>query len=424
MPAMVASSPDPSLLQRAESLFSTGRFEAATPLLQTLVSAADAADSTGPPDAAARIARLRLAQLALLANRPLSALGELTHLPAPLADSDQVLRLHAIAAYRAGRLDEAAASYHRLGRHGLAGVLTRLSHAHTDSTAATAPADSVSCRLDWLRHQPLPVIRAELNGEPAHLVIDTGCAELMLDTAMAGRLGLSAGTPERAELAGGHGSVAYGILAELGLGHVRLRQLPIQLGALDTVFRPFFPELPIHGILGCAVLSRFHSRLDYAARALHLTAPNVATAESGLATTAAGRGTPFWLAGLYTPVARAQLNGHYTIQCFLDTGMSGAALALAPSSLPGLGLTPADDDTHTGYSAGGSISVPTLTLDEVVFAGHTRHSLPALVLPRFALERRFGFRLGGLLAHDFFAGGSLSLDFHTMHLVFERHDTQ
>ncbi len=423
MPAMVASTSDPNLLQRAESLFSAGRFEAATPLLQTLVNEADAAGNAGAPDAAARIARLRLAQLALLANRPLSALGELAQLPAPLADSDQALRLHAIAAYRAGRLDEAAASYHRLGRHGLAGVLTRLAHAYADNTAATAPAGTPGWCLDWLRHQPLPVIRAELNGEAAHLVIDTGCAELMLDTAMAGRLGLSAGAPERAELAGGHGSVAYGILAELGLGNARLHQLPVQLSALDAVFRPFFPDLPIHGILGCAVLSRFHTRLDYAARALHLTVPNAA-AESGLATTAAKRGTPFWLAGLYTPVARAQLNGHYTCQCFLDTGMSGAALALAPSSLPGLGLTPADDDTHTGYSAGGTISVPTLTLDEVVFAGHTRRSLPALVLPHFALEHRFGFRIGGLLAHDFFAGGSLSLDFHTMHLVFEHHDTQ
>ena len=389
-------------MRHAATLFSSGRFAEAEARLRQIDD-----EQPGQYEVLSR-----LGHLALLSNRLEQAVDCLAQALGLNPRSHSTWNLLADAYYRKGELGSAAYCYGRLQRSELAGSLAAMS----DRTPYVLQDGGHSLVLPWTVSEPLPVIGARINGHRANLVLDTGAGELVLDEQFATAANVPLGGRETRRFAGGRdAAVWYGHARELELETLALHDLPVQVLPLGPVFDPFFPSLPVHGILGTAVLSRFVATLDYRSRALRLE-PLADRVESPgpREASASAQGTSFWIAGSHYPVACGGLPG--TAQClmFLDTGMTGAAFALPRSTAGAAGLAFASQDTETGYGGGGEVRGHRTTLSTLALGETSRTNVHGMVLDAFPLELQFGFRISGLLAQDFFADCALTLDFGTM----------
>lgn len=102
---------------------------------------------------------------------------------------------------------------------------------------------------------------------------------------------------------------------------------------------------------------------------------------------------------------------------FLDTGMAGAAVVVPRSSADAARITSIDVTPQTGHGGGGEVQGRFVRLDRVCLGLTCSDHVEGLVLEDFPLELQFGFRIGGLIAQDFFRGSALTLDFGTMSLT-------
>ena len=93
-----------------------------------------------------------------------------------------------------------------------------------------------------------------------------------------------------------------------------------------------------------------------------------------------------------------------------------AAFALPRSTVHAADLTFSAQHTRTGYGGGGEVRGVPAKLARLTLGETCRSNLQGMVLDAFPIELQFGFRIGGLLAQDFFTDCALTLDFGTMHL--------
>ncbi len=391
-------------MAHAAALFSSGRFTEAESRFSQLNSA-----QPGQFEILSR-----LGHLALLSNRLEQAIDFLAQALHINSRSRGTWGLLADAYYRKGELGSAAYCYSRLHRSELAGTLAAMS----GLTPYIVQGDAGALVLPWTVSEPLPVISARINGCPANLVIDTGAGELVLDEQFAISADVPLGGRESRRFAGGReAAVWYGHAGTLELEEMALLHLPVQALPLEPIFGPFFPSLPIHGILGPAVLSQFVATLDYGAQALRLE-PRAGQDRPSPEETAipASGGTPFWIAGSHYPVAAGALPGSPYCLLFLDTGMAGTAFALPCSTADAANLACSSEGTWTGQGGGGEVQGRSATLSGLSLGQTRRSKLHGVVLEAFPLEVQFGFRIGGLLAQDFFKDCALTLDFGTMRM--------
>lgn len=387
-------------VQLAEELFASGAFTEA----EALFGAVRARDPGH------RIAAARLGQLALLADRLEPAITLLRHALRLSAGAPWLAALLAEAYVRRGELEEAVPLLQAAGRPAYATKLARMS-----GELAYAPGnDARSTALPWVAAEPLPLVRVHIHGQPMNLILDTGAGELVLDTAWARPLGLTTVSSERGGFAGGRSATVHHVwVEELQLGDVVLQRVPAQVCDLTAIFSPFFPGIPVHGVLGTALLYHFNAVIDHVRGELRLRLRGVA---GPVPSRAASCTVPFWLAGDHYILVDAHANGGHPGLMFVDTGMTGAALAAPPATCHTLGTTMTTDRHHTGYGGGGEVRAYPFTLDELCLGDWCRHALSAMCLPSFPLERQFGFRIAGLLAHDFFRNCAIELDFDRMRL--------
>jgi clan AA aspartic protease (TIGR02281 family) len=152
-------------------------------------------------------------------------------------------------------------------------------------TALDAPADDLATFL--LGHGfvavPLHVnavghfeLAAEVNGQAARLLLDTGASHTVFATPSAERLGLR--TAPSAERASGVGAADHATatttVADLRLGAVRLRGIAAWTFDLGHVNRALEARggAPIDGALGGDVLRPAEAVIDYARATLYLRA--------------------------------------------------------------------------------------------------------------------------------------------------------
>jgi hypothetical protein len=381
-------------LQKADELFAAGRFAEAEATYR---------ERAREGQADYRIAA-RLGHLALLDDR----LGDARRwLERALAQEPAALPARALlaeAAERGGAVDEAARHLRAVGRHGLAGVLERLRGARgyrTQEVSAVAPLTVVD---------PLPVVAAEVDGVGASLVVDTGCGLCALDTDFAAALGLQTTDPETAHFAGGRaGAVRHALVGSLALGGLPVTGVPVQVYPLRAVFAAYLPAPPVDGILGTALLYRFRATLDLPQGALRLE-PRRPGTPAGRSARDAG-GAPLWLGQGYVPLVTASLDALASALFFLDTGMSGATLAVPRATAEAARLRLLPGERETGLGGGGPVGAALLTARRLGVGGEVAGPVRGLLLDAFPLERQLGFRVAGLLGFDLLRGGAATLDF-------------
>lgn len=372
-------------LKLASELYHGGR-------LGEALAHAESLWSDGPPTAALTVL---LGELRLLANR-LDAAAPL--LRAALDERPGHPRLTGLWAElerRRGHWRSAAAALVSLGRTACAAQLDALAR----TGAGRLPPGWSAPRIAWIERDPVPMIEVRVGDRIAHMLLDTGIGDTLLDRDLAHRLDLQSFGGEAIHFpAGPPGRVEYAILPRLGLGPLDLEGVPVQVMPLRETFAGLI-ERPVDGILGLGLLSRFHSRLDGHDGRLCLTRPE-----------RPGPGVPFYWAGEHYALVEARIDDRLDTLLFLDTGMVGAAFRITPAMAEHAGLESGATRTHAGFAIAHQLAARPVRAQAIEAAGARRERLDGMLVAAFRLERAFGFRVSGLLGQDFIAGGSLDLD--------------
>lgn len=271
--------------------------------------------------------------------------------------------------------------------------------------------------LLFIRKDPIPVVTLSVNGSAAHFLIDTGGGDLIIDPRFAGELGIEEAGPDRSVFGGGKaGSYTHARIDSLQMGDTLIKNLPAML--LDTrrfSAGLFGNEIRVDGILGTGIMRRFLTTLDYAAEKIIFERPLGAVSREKY-TKEGYTHIPFWMAGDHFMLVRGFCEAREMLM-FLDTGLGGAAFTCPRSTLRECGFSLDKRNRFFGLGGGGSFrSIPfvvgSLQLGNI--EEKNLHGIYGAFPP--ALERNFGFRIGGLISHEFFKHHNVVFDFSNMRL--------
>jgi Aspartyl protease len=276
-------------------------------------------------------------------------------------------------------------------------------------------------RIPFLATDPLPVIELRVNGVgPLTFFIDTGGAELILDTTVARRVGALLCGSIRGDYAGQKTVLTgLGSVDSATLGDIVMRHVPIQVLDIAAMSKLFSTQ--IHGILGACVLQHFLSTIDYVTGAL-LLRRDTAAVEMGLDARAV---TPFWLLEKHCMLTWGTLNHLPPMLFFVDTGLAAAGFTASEAVLRAAGISVDWSRASTGPGGAGEVRAVEFQADRVAL-GLGPDAVVETGVRGIAIEGgvsilngTLGVQVGGVISHQFFRKRSLTLDFKAMRLVLQ-----
>ena len=288
-------------------------------------------------------------------------------------------------------------------------------------------------RIDFVVTDPLPVIEVSVNGgEPVHFLIDTGGAEVILDSVLAREVGAEIAGTITGEFAGSQkATVELGRIDSIKVGEFVVKNVPVHTLSLDTSTDSFLSTLvgglDIQGVIGTRLLMHFISTIDYVNGTLILrrtTDANLETLEETTNLTGT-RVIPFWLIQTHYIVAWGTVNGGEPMLFFVDTGLEGKSFTALESVLQEAGVSVDWTKDYETFGGGGKYRRVDITIDRLTLGSGTnevvKHAVPGVVdeKPGPVLGDALGFRIGGLISHQFFRDYALTLDFIGMRLVLQ-----
>ncbi|MDJ0805845.1 MAG: retropepsin-like aspartic protease [Gammaproteobacteria bacterium] len=358
--------------------------------------------------------QVRLGRLALLSNHPRRAIDYFTSVLNNGLRSRGNWELLADAYLQNNEPGQAALCYERAGRPGLAGTLAVM--ANLEVCQVSGCDDSVE--LGWLSNSNLPLIRAEANGKRLNLLVDTAASDLVLDENVAIDAGIPHGGSETRFFAGGlSSSVTYGYMEALQLGDLLVSHILTQHLDLQTVLAAYSATLPIHGILGLSVLSRFKTMLDYRQGCLRLSTGSAI--ENTLSSGVESNSFPMWIADHQFILVQAQMQNAETGLWAIDTGMNGVAFAVSADTAMSVGLQGQGGEQEAGIGGGGAVKGQRVMLPSLKLGEFERKNSEGMLLHSLPLQSHLELRMFGMLAGDFLQDARLSMDFSTMQMTLD-----
>jgi hypothetical protein len=357
--------------------------------------------------------------------RPLLAAGHLALMRNDLARAEQLLsqavardrkcrqaiELLAEVSYRRDDFAEAASRQRAAGNRPVAAKLS--------SFAGLRPYDIEgpdSVRVPFVRTDPLPIVTVHLNGgAEVPFFLDTGGGEVILDTGFAEAAGVRLFGSESSFFGGGQtAKIGHGAADSLSIGDMTIRNLPVNVLDLE----PMGPMLGSPGLAGCigtCLLYRFLATIDYPGEALVLRrkAPLSEPADAAI-------DLPFLLADDHFMLAEGRLNDGPPTTFFVDSGLAGGAFACPASTLKEAGVKRGSGPIVEGRGGGGTMKVWPFDVASLCLGGARRQGLQGIagVFPP-QLEWAYGFRIGGLISHEFLRSYAVTFDFERMAIRLE-----
>lgn len=282
-------------------------------------------------------------------------------------------------------------------------------------------------QIPFVITDPLPVVEVTVNGAaPMPFVIDTGGAELILDTEFARQVGAVLAATATGQGAGPSGAYGMGRVDAVGIGEFTLRNVPIH--TLDT--RPLAAALAgqrVSGVIGTRLLMHFLATIDYPKHQLILRRPTPSHFATPPTTPANATAIPFWLVEMHMMLARGSINDLEPMLLFVDTGLAGSGFTAAESTLRAAGVSIDWSQAREGPGAFGMVEATPVVLERVSLGSDeqvvTAHNLTALAIRElpsvFSSTDKLGFRIGGLISHSFFRPYALTFDFAAMRLYLQ-----
>jgi hypothetical protein len=404
----------PTDLNAADALFQAGKF----------ADAEKAYAQTAAHDPANLTSQLQLGRIALLSNHLDQAQLRLKKALALQPANVAAKIMLAEAFYRRDNFAEAANAMAGLGpsdSQQLANVST-LNRAKLESFQGLAPYEIHGpgdiTRLKFVKRDPLPLVKLRINGGKEVLFfIDTGGAELTLDTDFAKELGIPQFGAVQGTFSGGqHSAVLNGRVESITAGDWVVKNVPVQEIALRQLSQAFGIQ-QLDGCVGTIFLSHFLSTIDFRNGELVLRRKNAGeNLDHGLKQI----DVPFWMAGDHFMVGWGQVNSLPPALLFVDTGVAGAGAKLAPSVLHQAGIKLDEKQAAAGQGGGGSFTTVPYVVPQLSFGGVRETNVAGVFDGPFPWEHSLGFFLAGDVGHDFVAPYSVTLDFSHMLMRFSQ----
>lgn len=379
----------------ADALFAQGRFAQA--------KAAYAAVSPASADYAPALRRM--GAIALYQNRLAEAERDLLAAYSRNPADKNTAKLLAEIANRQGAFAKCAVWLRRAGDPQRAAAFAAFGNAQAYRIVSSATA----AEIPFVQTDPLPAIRAGVNGHEGLFLIDTGGGEAVLDPAFAAAAGVKRSGGDKGVFAGGKSAtVSLGRISRMSLGAVTLADVPAGL-VPTSGFSNAAHGKAVAGVIGVGLLSRFLSTIDYPGGKLVL-APKDSAPQPGIE-------IPFWLLSDHLIVARGRLDGGPDEPFIVDTGLAGSAFTAPRATLAAAHIPVPELDPSSGGAIGTAAAVPfpVASLSLGALKGTNLQGLYGPFPP--ALETGLGVRIAGIVSHSFFRPYAITFDFTQMRII-------
>lgn len=391
-----------------DSLFRAGQFDQAAAGYRER-------QRSNPRDAAAAA---MLGRIALLRNDLKEAERQLRRAVELAPDDQDAKRVLAQSYVRRDDYANAARWFQEAGNHSAA----KLYEAFKGQRPYQIDAAGDSTIVPFLTTDPLPFVSVSIDGhEPVDFILDTGGAQVYVDREYAKSVGIEELATNTGSFAGGQtAETGQAKLASLGLGRLTVRQLPVTLLSLR---RLKLNGRAVSGVLGTEFFSHFLTTIDYPNGRLILRSKRTHDRFVRAATEQGQESVRFWWQGTHYLVAWGRVNASGPQLWFMDTGLAGAGLTVAQSTVEAGGIRLREDQARTGAGGGGTgafRAVP-FVADSVWLGGVRERNVPGTFGPFPAgLEHAQGFRIAGIISHAFFRPYAVTFDFDDLRIYLKR----
>jgi hypothetical protein len=400
----------PALLESANGLFREGKF-AESGSLYSKIQAEDRASFE---------AALRLGTIALFKNKLAEAEKSLTKALRLKPEDRSAKKLLAQVYYRQDDFEKAAPLYRTLGAEPVAKKL----ESFKGVTPYQIEGKADVAQVPFLHTDPLPLIEVKVNGGAAvNFIIDTGASEVYIDPGLAKKVGAAQFGSTTGTYGGGlQAETGQGRIDSLSLGNFVIRNVPVHILSTQR-FAPAARGKRVDGVLGTVMLSHFLSTLDYPNGKLILrrkTKGQLQKIEDQAKDEKAAI-VPFWMAGDHFLVAWGQVNRSKAMLLFVDTGLAGGGFLCPESTLKEAAIKLPAGPTLEGIGGGGKVKIVPFEVEELSLGAVKERRIRAFFGPfPDRIEYSEGFRIGGIISHQFFRPYALTLDFTDMRLFLTR----
>jgi len=397
-------------LETADNLFKAGKFAEAEKLYVKVLAV----------ESANFQAALRLGSISLLANRLADAQKWLAKAMELKPDEQAPKSLMAEVFYRQDEFRRAAPLFRAIGQEAVAKKL----ESFKGITPYQIKGKAKLTHLKFIMTDPLPVVQVRVNeGEPVNFFIDTGGAEVIIDTEFAKELNIAQFGSMTGSFAGGKkAAFQHGRVDFLTLGDFTVKNVPVNVMDVRRFSQPVFGGKRVDGIIGTVLLYHFIPTLDYPQGELVLrrkTKENMDLVEEEAKAKRAIK-IPFWMAGDHYMVAWGAVNKSQPLLFFVDTGLAGGGFTCPESTLKEASIDLQESLAAEGIGGGGKVKVVPFVVEELKLGDAKEHNVRGLYTGPFPLENAFRFRIGGLISHGFFRHYALTLDFVGMRFFLEK----
>jgi len=279
--------------------------------------------------------------------------------------------------------------------------------------------------IPFIMLDPLPVVEVYVTGKgPYNFFIDTGGAEVILQTQLADELGVETYGEIIGDFAGGKKApMALGKLESLKAGDMLIKNIPAHVHPLTGAEEIF--HHPIHGVIGTSLLRHFYTSIDYANRELVLRQLSEHSAGWMETVAQSNISVPFWLIEMHMMMARGNINDLDSSLFFVDTGLGNRGFLASQSLIDLTGFTLDWSKVEASPGGGGEVRSVNFSIDKITLGeGVNRFSKENVTASQHQGELAIfkgvlGFDVEGLISHDFFKQTCLTMDFQKMRLIIQ-----
>jgi hypothetical protein len=412
-----ASEPKQLEIDSADRLFQSGKFVEAGKIYSQIVA-------QNPKDYSAT---LQLGRIALLSNRLDHAQKWLEKALTLRPNETDAKVMLAEVFYRRDDFQKAAASLKGVDVSNnklINSQYPTLNVAKLESFKGQTPyelhGNGTVTRLKFVRTEPLPVVNVRVNGgHEVTFFIDTGGSEIALDTDFAKELGVPQfGTVQGTFSGGQHAQVQQGRIESLTVGDWTIKNLPTAMLPLRQLSEGLGVK-QINGIIGTTLFYHFLVTMDYPHGELVLRRKDARSLEEFKKSPGKRVAVPIWMASDHFMVGWGQIEKLPPTLLFVDSGLVGAGVKLAESVIKEAGIKLEESKATEGAGGGGTLKIVPYTVHQLSFGEIKEENVPGLYDGPFPWENMFGFRLAGMVGHDFLKPYAVTFDFQNMQIFLQ-----
>lgn len=273
--------------------------------------------------------------------------------------------------------------------------------------------DQTTVPFELVGNRPIIKLRINDHDQPLRFVLDTGSGISVVSEETAKRLKIKSVTRGgHARGIGGDGKfeIVYGLLREVRIGDVEVRNVPVYL-------RKFHKEsYQIDGYIGLALISKFLTTIDYGNQTFSLTRKEADARqfrENGELSLPLRLTSSGFLSGEVTLQGLA-----VPLNFIVDTGASVSVISDRVASDDAISKFENEERLRVIGSAGVTDNVPSYMLPKVTFGTHTRSKIMAVALDLDIINEASGFEQSGILGGNFLKNYRMTFDFRNSKVTF------